>query len=257
MAAFEQYFSGAPPYRSRKARSDIPDAFIFGALVDLVSETEDIVHAVIRDNRLREAACNVDGVSTYCTLDELFALPEMVQAQNRLEHAARWRGWMARFSDEIPGFSHFLESEIREIAIDLLYGKEVCHPSIPDDNGCGTVTQIGEALDITFDWDRVQDLGAGFLSVPVGFDIGCLVDFYVFRMDAYSVPDGVSVSIGDFERDHFFDAQGYVSLHVVGVISFSISYDFIEAPELGEPSQVTLDGLQIEVIEDGDGSIFD
>jgi hypothetical protein len=57
-------------------------------------------------------------------------------------------------------------------------------------------------------WDEAESLGEGLISVPISFEAEVELDFYVFRSEAFDVPDWVNVSMGDFEEDHYFEASG-------------------------------------------------
>ena len=73
--AFNGYFDGAPPFKSIKNREDIPDAFIWQAVMRLASEHKDL-HFVVGDNTLRAAADDHEGITTYAKLDEFIQIDE-------------------------------------------------------------------------------------------------------------------------------------------------------------------------------------
>lgn len=115
----------------------------------------------------------------------------------------------------------FLEDSVKAFVaanIDSLVGyKKVRSREIPDDNHEALITMYDEPDDLAV--DDFHDWGSGWISIPVGFDLGVLIDFSIYRGDAGHVPDRVSVSFGDPELDHYFDAQDNIIVHV----SFTLS----------------------------------
>ena len=205
---FQGYFDGDPPFASIKAREDIPDAFILESLRDLAVADGPVVHAAIRDKRLRQAANGLPQVAVYETLKALFEFPDIKAAQANLQRAGAWQAWLAEFRPQLAALNDAVAGEIRDRAIDAIAYETVHHDQIPDDNSEGTITGYDEPTAIEIDWENVEEFGVGILSVPVEFDVDVHIDFAVFRMDAYSVPEGVSVSFGDPEHDHFSRPKG-------------------------------------------------
>ena len=256
-SAFDGYFQGHPPFASVKSRDDIPDAFIFESLKGLLHPEDHVVHAVIADGNLREAADTLAGVQTHESLRALFELTAIVDAQNNLLRANTWRRWLDHRGPELRSLSDEIESEVRRIAIDVLAYKTVNHDEIPDDNCDGIISGIDEAENIDIDWDNYENFGVGILSMPIEFDVSVAIDFHVYRTDAFSVPDGVSVSMGDFERDHYFEAEADVNVHVKANAVFRIPNNEIDDESIATIDDFALeDDLEIEVIEDEFGVIF-
>ena len=256
-AAFDSYFQGNLPFASIKARDDIPDAFILESLKGLAVIDGPAVHAAIRDKRLRQAASALPKVNVYESLKALFEAPEIANAQANLQRAGAWQAWLARFRPELAALSDDVESEIRDRAIDVIAYRTVHHDQIPDDNSEGTINGYDEPSDIEIDWDNAAEFGVGILSVPVEFDVDVHIDFSVFHMDAYTVPEGVSVSYGDPEHDHFFEAEATVSTHVSATVVFRIPEDEIDELTMETVSELAIvEEIEIEVLEHTDFRIF-
>jgi len=254
---FHSYFQGGPPFASMKARGDIPDAFILESLRDLAATRTSPVHAAIRDKRLRKAASDLPQVTVHENLQALFEAPEILAAQDNLQRAGAWRAWLDEFRSSLATLNDVVTREICDRAIDAVAYKTVHHDQIPDDNNEGTITGYDEPTEINIDWDSADEFGVGILSVPVEFNVDVSIDFSVFRMDAYSVPDGVSVSFGDPEYDHFFEAEGTVSTHVRANVVFEIPEEDIDDLKIRSVSELALvDDIDIEVIEHDGFRIF-
>ena len=83
------------------------------------------------------------------------------------------------------------------------------------------------------------------------------IEFFVYRGDAFDVPEGVWVEIGDPEKHHYFDAGGTVTLDIQG--SLALHVDPSNLPEEGVPEliKVSLHKVDnIDVIEQQPGLIF-
>lgn len=65
-------------------------------------------------------------------------------------------------------------------------------------------------------------MGPGSLGVPFTCRLSASVEFSVFRGEAFSVPEGVQVFLGDSEKDHFFDAQAHLALDVEGLLALEL-----------------------------------
>jgi hypothetical protein len=256
-SVFQNYFEGGLPFASTKSRKDLPDAFILEALQGIAVPADELVHAVIHDGRLRDAADKLPQVRTYESLKALFIFPEIVAAQNTLQRATAWRSWWEHNQADLSTLQDELESEIQRVVVDALAYKAVEHPQIPDDNHEGMIAGINEAENIEIDWDNTEPFGVGILSVPVEFEVEVMIDFSVFRMDAFSVPAGVSVSLGDFENDHYFEAQADIRVHVLSNAVFRIPESEIEDQSIATIEDFSLDDdVEIEVIEDDVYGIF-
>jgi hypothetical protein len=68
----------------------------------------------------------------------------------------------------------------------------------------------------------------------VTFLINVELYFQVFRGDAYTVPEWVTVEDGDFETDHYFEAWGSVRLRV----SFDLAFEAITLDDYGNQPEV-------------------
>lgn len=256
-SAFANYFNGHPPFSSAKARKDIPDAFIYEALKKCVSESGAAVYAVISDGRLREAAEQLDGVTTVNSIEALLKVEEIVMLRKQLHLAEKWKAWLEKNSELLKKYSEDLLDEVKSQAVDTLAGKNVEHHQIPEDNESAMIAMVNDPEDVGFDWDELQEFGVGLLSVPVSFKCSVLLNFSVFRGDAFSVPDQIYVSLGDFENDYYFDAEGHATVDVKAKISFSVMDDDIEAGVLEGLEDISLlDNVEISLVEDNLGSIF-
>jgi len=86
----DRYFYGKLPFRSAKARQDLPDAFVLEAMVDLAKDGP--LLAVIHDKKLSEAVAQIERVTVFrdaksvIESDSFVALKGEVLSQYELEN---------------------------------------------------------------------------------------------------------------------------------------------------------------------------
>lgn len=231
-SAFSSYFEGLPPFGSIKNRKDIPDAFIFEAL-KTVAENQPVLVA-INDGRLADAADSLDNVTVFPDIKNLVA-----SLQPQLDEHKQFQSLMALLKADQPS----LLTELQTLAENQFDGMEICHSEIPEDNSSATINGYYTIDDVDFDWDKVEDYGTGWLSIPFEFTVELDLFFYVYRSDAFDVPEWVHVSIGDFENDHYFEAEGTKQFTFTGMLSAKFSAEEIE--DGSWPEDFEVDDLEI------------
>ena len=231
-AVFAQYFDGLLPFSEKKSRKDIPDAFILAAL-DRLSRQQS-VFAGIQDGRLREAASKLQQVSVFENVKALVtSLKPLLDQKNHFE----------KLKAILQADADAMKSTLSDLVEDAIQGFEVEHSAIPDDNNLATVHGAEGFKNIEFDWDNVHDYENDWISIPFTFTATVELEFYVYRMDTFSVPDWVHVSMGDFEKDHYFEASGSLRLQFKGDLSVKFSDDEIEEEEW--PDDFEIENLEV------------
>jgi hypothetical protein len=216
--AWESYFVGNLPSKKPKFRSDIPDAHIVAALVDL-AEKEEVILFASSDKGQRDSAAQTSKIVCFESLEALVKSPQLQPFVAKWETEQKWKSVQETLLfDEIK---EHVRDFVRDNGGDLVSWEEVSDPHIPEDNHTATITMYGEPVDIEI--GEPQDWGGGILRYRATFLSECLLSFSVFRSEAFDVPDWVSVSIGDFEEDHYFDAEGYRI--VIAQVDLSVRID--------------------------------
>jgi len=231
-SAFSSYFEGLPPFGSIKNRKDIPDAFIFEAL-KTVAEKQPVL-AAINDGRLADAADSLANVTVFPDIKSLVA-----SLQPQLDEHKQFQSLLSYLKADQPSLLKELQAQV-EIQFD---GMEISHNEIPEDNSSATINGSYAIEDVEFDWDKAEDYGTGWLSIPFEFTVELDLFFYVYRSDAFDVPEWVHVSIGDFENDHYFEAEGTKQFTFIGMLSAKFSDEEIE--EENWPDDFEVDDLEI------------
>ena len=74
------YFDGSAPFKEKKNRSDIPDAFIYYSILDLLQDNENVIF-VSQDKEFRKKINNAK-ISTFDSLSDLFLCNDYKIADN-------------------------------------------------------------------------------------------------------------------------------------------------------------------------------
>lgn len=200
-----------------KARQDIPDAFIYAAARRIAGQMGSWkLHCIAADKRLRKALAGLDSIETYESLDSFFASNAGRALMEQSELSKLW----AKDSGEILSFiadneSPFIEA-IKDAIWEHLPGYVEVKGEIPSDNSTAMISSVQDILDVEIDWNQRLEFAPGWVFVPFVVDCELELDFEVYRSNAFDVPAWVHVSIGDFERDHYFEASGCRPARVTG-----------------------------------------
>jgi hypothetical protein len=222
--AFDAYFEGTPPFKKVKSREDIPDAFIWQAVKRLL-KTHKELHFVVADKTLRASAEDCDGITAYASLDDFIqteecqaALEEISTAENR----ARIEG---RLQQVAEGLTKIVQTDL----VNALDGKTVEDSSIPDDNNEGMVTGVNEAVNVVFDFTKVEYYGADDFGIPFTTSVDCTLNYAVFKADYYSLDEEKMERMSIDERNrHYYDVDEEYLLSVQGVLRITLDSEALQ-----------------------------
>lgn len=245
------YFGGHPPFKSKKKREDFPDAFILASLQD-VTATHKLVHAIIADNALKQAAASVEGVVVHASLDDFVkssACQERIQKANVRQNIELLRTLLQH---EPSSLDRIVNNSIAS-AID---GKEIESNIIPDDNSVATITSVDEPSAVKFDAKNAEYYGGGTVVVPFEATVEVLADYFIAKANYYSLSDGragrISISDSDW-NDHYMAVQEYFTVCVSGTASVALDEALLAEPSVDEErlisSLATADG-EIDEVSD-------
>lgn len=242
LAAWEGYFSGVAPYKEVKNRSDIPDAHIIASVAEL-SKDAPATYFVAGDKALYEAAKALSGVNAFQSLDDLIASPAIVQLRNELSAEKKWQKVKALVSD--LSIQEKAAEFVMSHGSELLEWLEISDDLIPGDNHAALIQAYGEPYAIST--GKVEDWGAGYLRCTVSYHVEALLSFSIFRGDAFDVPNWISVTVGDFEKDHYFEAEGYRELKIEAPVSIKIDIDAISSSSDEDIYEISIEESEAEV----------
>jgi hypothetical protein len=204
--AIDRYTAGQPPYASKRVRKDIPDALVLAGARRARSGTSTAIF-VCADERLRKAA-ETEGMTVAESLTDALKLQAISSLHSNAAFALWWEGHLSDVVSAIKDESEGLDDSLQNVLVNVVAGVTIRHSDLPEDNHEAYVRSAGDFTDIKIEWDQAESLGEGLVSVPLSFETTIDLVFYVYRGDAFDVPDWVSVSYGDFEDDHYFEASG-------------------------------------------------
>lgn len=229
--AWRRYFVGNLPSKKIKHRSDIPDAHIVAALNEM-SAKEAHVLFVTADKGQRESADENETVICFDSLDALIKSVQLTPLIAKWETEQNWQTLQATLpfeevADRVTAFVLYTGGS-------LISWEEVHDSQIPEDNHSATITAYGEPDEIEI--EGPEDWGVGILRYRATYFSESLLSFSVFKSDAFDVPEWVSVTLGDFEKDHYFDAEGYAQViaNVDVTVRIRLNAEFEDIDELIE-----------------------
>ena len=248
----DAYFSGAMPFREKKRREDIPDAFIWQVVLDLV-ESRGEVHVVSKDGTIKTASEAHASIVWFGTVEEFIA-SDTCQTPLRKNLA---NANFQRLLSVYPQLLDEIRSAVDSQAVDVLDGKTVTGHEIPDDNNEATITSIGKSQNIEINARDAEYFGDGLFVIPVTFTNECLLNYAVFKSDFYCLPEDKieQVSVSEL-NDHYYDAEEYYVLSVTASVVVNLESTEIESEDIGndrlaelaEEADISLDSVgEIEV----------
>lgn len=228
----DAYFGGTAPFSARKNRNDIPDAFIYETIKDLLAAHHEL-HVIIGDANFRKACAELPNVHAYATLDEFIANPA---CQNLLTEANASVN-IDRIKALLPKETDTIKRALATDIIDELYGTTVRDDGIPDDNNEGRVQLVGEPRDTAFRFGDVEYYGDGTLAIPFVTRIECELGYFIFKSDYYVIDDdrAENISIKDW-NDHYFAASETYDLNVEGRLMIEFPIEELQRDDLDDES---------------------
>jgi hypothetical protein len=226
----DAYFSGSAPFHEKKRREDIPDAFIWQVILDLVDSLGK-VYVVSGDGAIKTAAKGLTGISCFSNLDEFIASDTCQTPLRNNQAKSNFQRTVSIASQILDRIKSTIESEV----VDILDGKTVTSQQIPDDNNEATITSIGNPEDIDILLCEVEYYGDGLFVVPVAFYSECLVSYAIFKSDFYCLTEERSeqISISDL-NDHYYDAEEDYVLSIKGSVTIDFGSAEVESEDIGD-----------------------
>lgn len=238
-AMLDNYFSGGPPFKAKKARDDIPDALIYEALRDVLALSSPL-HAVVADKQLRQSAAVLPGVLVHETLDDFIrhqSVQDLVVRSENLENNLQ----LCR--DALVNGRAVLDEAVRTHLVNALADETIESPRIPDDNSTARIQSVGQAQSIVYDPTAVNYYGDGIVVLPFQAEVEVLANYDLYKGDWAGLPDSRSarISISDWS-DHYYDAEETFVIEVSGVLTIQFDDALLESVTLDETT--LLQGLK-------------
>jgi hypothetical protein len=248
----DAYFKGRPPFREPKARDDFPDAFIYRAAEQSQQKHHDI-EAICADGRLAEAISELIRKPVHKGVKPFFESEIGTTLQETLRFARLWTPEKKRAVLEfLPTIETSLCEKVADLIPDMMDGATVVGDCIPEDNNEAIVSYIDEVTGVEFDWHNCEEIGPGWVEVPIEVSASAEVVVRIFRADAYDTPNWVSVDLGDPEKDHYFDAGGSLDLRIKTFLVIRFSEHELSDDALTTPASLELSAIEEVDVRDPD-----
>jgi len=240
----EDYFEGAPPFKNKKSRLDIPDSFIWQVISDLANQF-DILYVVANDKKVRETCDNKQNIKTFESLDDFIQsdvcrlLLEEENVNQNIERLFRY----------IHVVFAIRQDEIKERLTEILEDAKIqSERLIANSSHSAKIKSVEDFVnDITIkNLASAQYYGDGVIVVPFSAQARITAEYDLTPTEYYhlSVKRVEQISFSDVDEI----AQESFTLSVIGKISIKVDPLRILESNLSEEDIKTLaDGSEFDV----------
>lgn len=212
--AMESYFTGAPPLKAPKIRTDIPDAFIFQTILSLASEDCPLV-VIAEDEKVASASESLENVTVFRSLVK-FIESKHIQAEIL---DIDFSGNIDSIRKKLESFelaTHEIESVIISEAPDATLWRTVHDGSIPSDDHEATISGYSCPEDIKLNFDMLMYFGKGEFGLPFTMFMTVKIHYYIFKADFHSLEFEKAPEIAP-HNDYYYEATEHLDLIVAGM----------------------------------------
>lgn len=216
----DAYFTGGPPFKSLKNRSDIPDSFIYESIQDLAN-LYGMLHVIVADKNLGANCERLANASVYTSVDQFVRRKDSQASLREIDEVSN----IDRIREILPNERGFLVEHLEKQIEKPLSGMTVTG-SIPDDNEEAWIYGGVPLEDYTwFDFEQVEYYGDGVVSIPFEATVDGIICYHIFKADWHmmSVEERNGIDVSDCNR-HYYEAEEVREIDVEGklVLRFPI-----------------------------------
>jgi len=224
----QSYFEGQPPFKSKKNRLDIPDAFIWQVALDLLEEV-DSLYIVVADGAILDACNNIATITAFASIDDFIVsdvCAPLLKEANTTEN-------VEKVLKLLKADQRVLISMIEHVLDTGLNGEQVISSAIPDDNSEGRIWGASNFEGITAKLNEIQYYGDGVFIIPFHTKSDAEITYALFKGDYYSLDEKRinHISISDL-NDHYVDAEETFPIVVSGLLSVTVTLEELAKGEL-------------------------
>lgn len=245
LAAMDNYFSGGPPFKSAKARDDIPDAMIYQILLH-AAEDEPIVF-VCNDKNLSSKVGGVRNITHYTDINGLIASANIQAIITEREAAERVTNLLRSLEQLASVLPNPLAEFVAEHGGEGLASTSFSSPSIPGDDREAFIYMFGSLNKIEFDWGGAAYHGDSVYLVPFSGEGDFNITYYVPKWDVEDIERrGGSYSN---HNDYVVEANEAAALFVRGMLRIKLSDRLEPDDELIDAiEEMSIDSLQEPIL---------
>lgn len=199
------YFIGETPFPEPKSRKDIPDAFIYEAILSIRNEYGD-VHFICHDKNLRESIKKTDNCFAFDSYSTFYDSVEYKSIELEYKKIEHFSDELISLKDNVKEISEFALSEIQG---DVFAGddQEIFHENIPSDDNMGMLQSMDNVEIEKIHLDKIQFID-GVFYVPIDISAIFGIDYFIFKADYYLSAEERNISIIDNDwNKHYFLVQ--------------------------------------------------
>lgn len=255
----EAYFEGVLPFRRIKSREDFPDAFIFQAALELISNSEEPLYCIVSDRILQSTFGGKQNFVTFDKISDFVKSEIILTAVRKIVPEQAWQEMLEQIKPRLSELTEQVAQWIidREPYLNDIHYAEISHFALPSDNNDAQIEGVYRAENILIEWSNAVDFGLGLISVPVSFECKADLVFDVFRGEAFLVPEAVWVDLEDPETHQYFDGGATVRINVRALLAIEFGWEEQEGDKLPEIIDVNVEEMiDISIMEDVQGNIF-
>ena len=244
---WDMYFTGELPFKNIKSRKDIPDCFIYLAILHIYDP-----HVICNDNTLK-SALEKQNIKTYTTIEEfLTKCSTAIKLALKIKHESEIKEL------EIKEFENYLclnKQKIIEIMKPLLEreldSNVITDKSIRDDNNEGTIEGMPSIDNINLDIKTLENDGGDFFSFKFSCSFENLVEYYIFKSDFWALgeEENSNISIQDW-NDHYYLAEEDMCINCSGTVSIQfnkIEEKFNKEDYIILPEDISFDNIELTI----------
>ncbi|OPC55492.1 hypothetical protein BAY06_01000 [Elizabethkingia anophelis] len=223
---FDAYFKGNPPFKSRKKRDDIPDAFIYQTVKKISSNK--MVYLVSEDANLREKSASLNNVTTFSSFSNLYLDPGFVTTRNKYDEIVKNRQHIANLESILLD-----NQDVFEMVINTYIDKKVNYGGwhlvemeVPSDNGDVSIYAIDNII-IEVNKYNIQFIDNHFF-IPVIVKGVASIEYAIFKSDYWQNSHRLPQPSEDLNKHYFLMED---SIPITLKKTFSIGKDYISDTE--------------------------
>jgi hypothetical protein len=213
----DDYFVGKPPFKTPKNRNDIPDSYVWQAVLDLTKQFQPL-HFVASDKAMFDAATKIQEIVAF---EKLGAFIETKECQDGLREMAEevLTQNVRRAGNQLREVREHLEWLVGLMILNALDGETITDGRIHDDNHEATIYSIDDPQKMKFAFDKVEYYGSSEIGVPFEVVTECRLHYAIYKADYYVLDEDEQAKISISElNDHYYDAEGDYDIKVTGTL---------------------------------------
>jgi hypothetical protein len=170
----EAYFIGEAPFSKAKSRTDIPDAFIWQSILDILKMHESL-HLVVADKRFRTYAESVNGIFVYEGLAQ-FIQTEACQAALKVLDEKNVAENSLRVSTLLEEDTAEWVDLVRDRTELALKDRSFRDNDVPTSNHEALILSAGDS-EFQFRFDLAEYYGVGEIEIPFTVSAQCKIQY--------------------------------------------------------------------------------